>query len=81
MQEMCAPPPSASHTRAQIAVEDLFRHLLHQGWERVSGETLGKTAGLDLLGLYESAADTHFQEGHYGRALEYVHAETGDQRE
>ena len=41
------------------------------GLERTEAEPLGKTAGLDLLQLYEEAADNYFAAGHYGRALEF----------
>ena len=37
-----------------------------------SAEALGKTFALDLLALYEAAADSHIHSGDYGRALEYV---------
>jgi hypothetical protein len=50
--------------------EDLFFELLSLGMAKSAAEPLGKTVGLDLLRLYEEAADNYFQQGKYGQALE-----------
>lgn len=42
------------------------------GLEKTKAEPLGLTFGLDLLRLYELAADAYFAEGQDARALEYV---------
>lgn len=46
--------------------------LLAQGLEKTDAEPLGKTVGLDILALYEHAADRFFAKGNFGRALEYL---------
>jgi hypothetical protein len=50
--------------------EVIFSQLVEQGFEKTSGEALGKTVGLDLFRLYESAADSFFDRKLYARALE-----------
>lgn len=53
--------------------EDIFMELLNHS-ERFCvkveelAEPFGKTVGLDLLRLYEDAADHHFKKGDYGKA-------------
>jgi hypothetical protein len=50
--------------------ETIFFRLLAQGMEKTDAEPLGTTVGLDILHLYEVAADRYFEIGKHGRALE-----------
>ncbi|KAL6076588.1 negative regulation of SNARE complex assembly, variant 2 [Balamuthia mandrillaris] len=50
--------------------EQIFFSLISSGQEKVEAELLGKTMGLDLLTLYERAADANFAAGNHERALE-----------
>jgi hypothetical protein len=52
--------------------EEIFYSLVAGGLEKTKAEPLGLTFGLDLLHLYELAADAYFAEGQDARALEYV---------
>lgn len=54
--------------RARMSGEALFAELLAQGRERSEGEFLGKALQLDLLGLYERAADRALAQGQLARA-------------
>lgn len=51
---------------------DIFFALVKEGLIKNGAESFGKTVGLDILNLYEQAADSYFQEGSYGLALEFV---------
>jgi hypothetical protein len=55
--------------REKHSPEAIFYQLLNAGLQKLA-EPLGKTVGLDLLTLYESAGDKYFAEQSYGRALE-----------
>eukprot|EP01133_Synstelium_polycarpum_P010231 gene10231-11922_t len=50
--------------------EEIFFELVGKNLEKSDGEALGKTFRMDLLGLYETAADHSFDQGQYGRALD-----------
>jgi hypothetical protein len=49
--------------------EEIFKRLVIGGLERNHAEPLGKTLGLDLLGLYHTMADEYFEAGDHERAL------------
>jgi hypothetical protein len=50
--------------------EKIFFDLLASNADK-EAESLGKTFELDLLRLYETAADEFFDLGEFGRSLEY----------
>eukprot|EP01133_Synstelium_polycarpum_P004979 gene4979-5790_t len=50
--------------------EEIFFELVSKNLEKSDGEALGKTFRMDLLALYETAADHSFDQGQYGRALD-----------
>ena len=56
--------------RPKESPETIFSQLVEQGYEKTNGEALGKSVGLDLFRLYESAADSFFERKQYARALE-----------
>eukprot|EP01087_Luapelamoeba_hula_P006210 TRINITY_DN1629_c0_g2_i2.p1 TRINITY_DN1629_c0_g2~~TRINITY_DN1629_c0_g2_i2.p1 ORF type:complete len:1654 (-),score=167.20 TRINITY_DN1629_c0_g2_i2:56-4594(-) len=53
--------------------EVIFYKLVGQFENSEEAESLGKTMGLDVLGLYEAAADRYFDDGHYDQALRLYH--------
>lgn len=53
-------------------VGSLFEKLLVSGRAISDAEVVGATAGVDLLSLFESAADKCFAAGQHARALLYV---------
>ncbi|GAM25148.1 hypothetical protein SAMD00019534_083230 [Acytostelium subglobosum LB1] len=56
--------------RPKKSPEEIFFELVSKNLEKSDGEALGKTFRMDLLSLYETAADHAFDQGHYGRALD-----------
>ncbi|EGG19322.1 regulator of chromosome condensation domain-containing protein [Cavenderia fasciculata] len=56
--------------RAKKTPEEIFFELLSKNLEKTDGEALGKTFRMDLLSLYETAADHAFEQSQYGRALD-----------
>jgi alpha-tubulin suppressor-like RCC1 family protein len=59
---------SVYEVRSRTPPEQIFFELVQQ--RSASAEALGKTFALDLLALYEAAADSHIHRGDYGRALD-----------
>ncbi|KAF2070250.1 hypothetical protein CYY_008433 [Polysphondylium violaceum] len=56
--------------RQKKSPEEIFFELVSKNLEKSDGEALGKTFRMDLLSLYETAADNAFEQGQYGRALD-----------
>ncbi|EFA80011.1 regulator of chromosome condensation domain-containing protein [Heterostelium album PN500] len=56
--------------RPKKSPEEIFFELVSKNLEKIDGEALGKTFRMDLLSLYETAADLSFDQGRYGRALD-----------
>ncbi|KYQ88989.1 regulator of chromosome condensation domain-containing protein [Tieghemostelium lacteum] len=56
--------------RPKKSPEEIFFELVSKNLEKSDGEALGKTFRMDLLSLYETAADLSFEMGQYGRALD-----------
>jgi hypothetical protein len=57
--------------RKQQTPENIFYSLIGKGLEKSEAESFGKTMALDMLTLYETAADKYFELGKYQRAFEY----------
>jgi hypothetical protein len=58
----------------QQTPENIFYSLIGKGLEKSEAESFGKTMALDMLTLYETAADKYFELGNYQRAFEYAPA-------
>jgi hypothetical protein len=56
----------------QQTPENIFYSLIGKGLEKSEAESFGKTMALDMLTLYETAADKYFELGKYQRAFEYA---------
>eukprot|EP01132_Coremiostelium_polycephalum_P004737 gene4737-5913_t len=61
---------AAYELKPKKSPEEIFFELVSKNLEKTDGEALGKTFRLDLLSLYETAADHSFELGQYGRALD-----------
>lgn len=57
------------HCRPAARPEQVFTELVAAGGDAADAENLGKTLSLDVLRLYEQAADAAFAERDYARAL------------
>ena len=55
---------------ADVSPEQIFLDMIRKGLESKEAEPLGKACGLDVLGLYEVAAEQAYEAKNYGRALE-----------
>lgn len=55
---------------AEQTPENIFYSLIGKGLEKSEAESFGKTMALDMLTLYETAADKYFELGKYQRAFE-----------